>query len=160
LVVSIVLGAVGCYLLLGFVRWRAKKDVESVPVPPGFSLDVWEKEFIRSTGGVSVQGALECIISFAAFWIPDGWPILAGWLAFKLASRWQSAKSTADIPKGSREVTIAGPRKTTKEVTEPVDYMRARVYRNAILHRRFVVGTAVNVLSGLAGATLSKGLMC
>jgi hypothetical protein len=48
----------------------------------------------RKTAGPWV-GRVELPIFFAALWVQGGWPLLASWLAFKLALYWQGANFTA-----------------------------------------------------------------
>lgn len=87
----------GVTVVLGFgTRCLVRKVGESLPLEsPSADLEpYWEKLRKMNTGGSAI-GHVERPIFFAALWIANAWPLLASWLAFKLAYYWQSANFAA-----------------------------------------------------------------
>jgi len=95
-----------------------------------------------SQGGLRAyaQGVFECFIFFAAFLGASA--MGAAWLAFKVASKWKSWSLIADIKDPNDEV--ANKVKNGEEV--------GRQYRS------FLVGTAGNLVIGLAAAAIAFAL--
>jgi hypothetical protein len=85
----------------------------------------------RSKGDVLV-GFLEGIIFFASFW-KVGVALAATWLAFKTAAKWETRRSLKEDD-----------RKSLAEI--------------AVRYRGFVIGTAANIICGLAGAGIAHVL--
>jgi hypothetical protein len=137
-------GTLGCKVLL--------PKMDQTRIPEG-----WDG-LMDAPEGVAAQGMVESLIFFASFWMAAGWPLAAGWLVFKAAARWESWKSVAEVPRPQREFTISEPaqkdgtRSVSRADSESLAEFKARSYRSAYLHRRFVLGTGINVLAGLLGA--------
>jgi len=114
------------------------------PKPPkGMDEYAWYDIVGRRSGGI-VLGHLERLLAFAAFW--QGAPVLiAGWLAFKVASGWQNWNLIVRLPE-----KIDG--------VNDLDYLRARSQLGAWIFHRFLIGTVGNILVGLAAAAIAKGL--
>jgi len=83
----------------------------------------------------SVLGQLERIAFFAAFWV-DAPAFVAGWLAFKVASKWNVWSNVISVPK-----TIAG--------IDELDYLIARRRWGSQVLMTFLVGTLFNVIVAL-----------
>ena len=82
---------------LGFLtKCLVSRVTKSLPMEsPNVDLEpYWERLRKMETGG-SMIGHVERPIFFAALWISGDWPVLASWLAFKLAYYWQSANFAA-----------------------------------------------------------------
>ena len=119
-----------------------------VPVPRGIPKEVWESEVLGGTYGGRELGCAERVIFFASFWFDNGWALAASWLAFKVASKWNSWTQLGDVPKV--------PQAMAEEHGEELGDLRARVYRVGHANRRFVLGTALNIVCGLAGAGVGR----
>ncbi len=88
-------------------------------------------------------GVLERILSFVAFYVSA--PILiAGWFAFKVASKWQVWSHIVQVPKklGDSE--------------EDLSSLTARYRWSSVLLMRFLIGTLSNVMIGIILAHMLK----
>jgi hypothetical protein len=111
--------------------------------PEGMPQDLWSNIVSRGTGG-SYLGYLERPLYFAAFW--NDTPVLvAGWLAFKVASGWHNWNHIVRLPE-----KIDG--------VNDKDFLRARSQLGSWIFHRFLIGTLGNVLAGLVAAVIAKGL--
>jgi hypothetical protein len=81
------------------------------------------------------MGILERFLVLAAFWIPE-WAIIGGWLAFKLASGWQTWANIIKVPSEFPGVP-------------PLQYFLWRKQLGAYVYSRFIIGTLLNILVGL-----------
>jgi hypothetical protein len=116
-------------------------DFDRPNPPKGIEEHIWWDIVDRGSGG-SVLGHLERLLFFAAFW--NGEPILvAGWLAFKVASGWQNWKLIVQVP-------------DKMDGVDDLDYLRARSQLGSWIFHRFLIGTLGNVLAGLAAVTVAK----
>jgi hypothetical protein len=104
------------------------------PAPGGVAHDVWQRNFIERQPGGEALGCLERLLFFAAFWIGGGWLLAAAWLAFKAAAKWHTWSQAAKL-------LDAG------QVTDHA----ALLARATMDYRFFVLGTAANLVAGLAG---------
>jgi len=161
-VVAIGLGWLVAKRLLARIERETKaefsKEGRVFPVPTMIPEDVWRNEILLETPGGVHLGHLECFIFFSAFWMPGGWAVAAAYLAFKLASKWDSWKSLGEIPKRQAVLTVKSDERERKEETEQLVDLRARVYRTSLTHRKFVVGTAANIAAGLIGAGVAQAV--
>ena len=134
-VVAVVLGHYFAVWLLDLVagQFRTRWGAEP-PAPAGIAPDVWKRNFIEQQPGGGVLGNLERLIFFAAFWVSGGWALAAAWLAFKVAAKWHLWSQASHLIDPSR-----------------VDDRAALLGRAAMDYRFFVVGTAANLVAGLAG---------
>ncbi len=132
--------------LLGFavgplIRFRTKGSLPRPPKP--MSEDLWNEIIDRGTG-VSLLGYLERFFYLAAFW--NETPILiAGWLAFKVASGWQNWGMIVKLPENLEGV-------------DQIEYLRARSQLGSWIFHRFLIGTLANILIGLIAVILGKYL--
>ncbi len=109
--------------------------------PNGLEEQVWEGIVGRGTGGKWL-GLLERFFSFGIFWL-EAYEVLAVWLAFKVASKWEAWGNVVQVPTDLPDV-------------DKTDYFRARNQLGSWLFTRFVSGTLLNVLTGLVGAALGR----
>lgn len=121
---------------------RCTKD--SLPRPPKpVSDDIWG-EIIGRGKGVSLLGHLERFFYLAAFWMEA--PILiAGWLAFKVASGWHNWSMIVKLPDELNGV-------------DQIEYLRARSQLGSWIFHRFLIGTLANILISLIAFVVSKFL--
>lgn len=133
-------------LLLGLCVGPLIGKVEQlVEIPePQASEEVWKFVMSRSGTGV-VLGAVEQGIFFVALWT-DGWPLLASWLAFKVASKWQSWTHVAQLP--------APP--PPENVTAANQYAILRHKWVARRYITFIVGTGANILLAAFGVAIGR----
>jgi len=130
--------------ILGFtvgplIRFSTK---DSLPRPPkSISVDLWNEIISRGTG-VSLLGYLERFFYLAAFWMEA--PILiAGWLAFKVASGWHNWSMIVKLPEDLEGV-------------DQIEYLRARSQLGSWIFHRFLTGTLVNILISLIAVVLGR----
>lgn len=113
--------------------------------PEGVPDELWDA-ITRS--GAETQGTwlgvLERLISAVAGWT-HSYELVAGWLAFKVASKWEVWSNVLRLPE-----TLPG--------VEPIAYLRARRLWSSNLLMRFLIGSLANVLLGLAAAYLGREL--
>ena len=114
-------------------QFRARWGGEP-PAPAGITAEIWKRNFIDPQPGGEALGYLERLIFFAAFWVSGGWALAAAWLAFKVAAKWHLWNQASKLVDPSR-----------------VDDRAALLGRAAIDYRFFVLGTAANLIAGLAG---------
>ena len=139
LLISLVAGWVGVRKLMTYLDKEMR--------PPDSDLnEVWRVIFAESYGG-QILGALEQTIYFAALWF-EAWALLAGWLAFKLGSKWHSWQHVADLP----------PAPTTSGADAMDEYVIRRHQWSGLRHRTFVIGTAVNIVLAALGVLIARTL--
>jgi len=85
-----------------------------------------------------VLGYLERLVFFLAFWL-DASAVVATWLAFKVASKWNVWSNVISVPK-----TITG--------VDDLDYLIARRRWGSQVLMTFLIGTLFNVLVGLVAS--------
>jgi hypothetical protein len=130
--------------ILGFtvgplIRFSTKGSFPRPPKP--ISVDLWN-EIIGRGIGVSLLGHLERFFYLAAFWMET--PILiAGWLAFKVASGWHNWSMIVKLPEDLEGV-------------DQIEYLRARSQLGSWIFHRFLIGTLVNILVSLIAVVLAK----
>lgn len=113
--------------------------------PDGVPAELWDA-LLHS--GAETQGTwlgvLERLISAVAGWT-HSYEIVAGWLAFKVASKWEVWSNVLRLPD-----TFPG--------VEPLAYLKARRLWSSNLLMRFLIGSLSNVLLGLAAAYLGRNM--
>ena len=110
----------------------------------GPNAEVWELAMRRGEGGPYL-GSVEALIFFLAIWV-EGWILLASWLAFKVASKWQSWSQLAYLPKPPASFDDQG----------MIEYALLRHTWTARRYVTFLVGTGGNILVGAFGVGLGK----
>jgi len=107
--------------------------------PAGIDPERWT-DLIRIPGrhGGRWIGITERLLFFTALWV--GAPILVGaWLAFKVASKWESWTNLTRVPP------------QLKDAKSDLDYFIARTRWSSRTMQRFLVGTGLNLLSAFIG---------
>lgn len=136
-------------LLLGKFVGPLLERVENKSKPPDpvvASKDIWDVVLGRAGSG-PILGAIEQSIFFIAFW-SDGWPLLASWLAFKVASKWQSWTHVAQLP-------APPPPEDTAAVKEYVILRHTWVARR---YMTFMIGTGANIVLAAFGVAIGKAI--
>lgn len=135
LAASILAGFVLVGPLLDHIEQGINKNGVYSPFTKSDSLNVkkWETLIGRGGGGWWL-GFLERILFFAAFYIGK-WEIAGGWLAFKLASKWESWKIVGDLSKESLGENSSG-----------MDLILARRQWATLGYQSFLIGTLLNGL--------------
>jgi len=90
-------------------------------------------------------GWVEPPIFFAALWMTGGWPLLASWLAFKLALYWQGANFTAfpaDPP-----------------TADQLRYLHAKRQLGTRHIAITLVGTGANIIAAIVGVAIGGAFM-
>jgi hypothetical protein len=102
---------------------------------------LWETQIVGRGGGGEWIGPFECVIFFAALVI-QRWEIAGAWMAFKVASKWESWKNVVAVPEYL-------PR------ADPLDYLLARKRYGTLGYVTFLVGTALNAVLASVGAFIA-----
>ncbi|MGH8589811.1 MAG: hypothetical protein ACREXX_10915 [Gammaproteobacteria bacterium] len=89
-----------------------------------------------------ILGRLERLLFFIAFW-NESYVIIAGWLTFKVGSKWQVWSNVISVPKDLEGV-------------DPLVYLRARRQWGSQRLMSFLVGTLSNALAAFGGFFLGK----
>lgn len=109
--------------------------------PPGIAEDRWRR--VTSMSGIGRWlGLLEAFVSLVAFW-SEAHVIIAGWLAFKVASKWENWRNVIQVP-------------THLEGVGDTDYLIARAAWGNWIYTRFVFGTGISLMIGMVAAYLGK----
>jgi hypothetical protein len=156
---GIILGVLICYLLWPLMeRWLSRvTENNKLPPPDGIEENDWltlacpsrlEKQETDADGKTWFEelrafpskagawlGILERILSFIAFYI-DAPIVIAGWLGFKVASKWQVWTNVVQLPKSLKA-----------EEESNFSLLVARRNWGALLLMRFLIGTLSNVLA-------------
>lgn len=117
----------------------------SLKCPEGVSVTFWNTVQPNGLGGAGVWiGALERLVALLAAW-QGQYELVAGWLAFKVAAKWESWSNTVSLPD-----TFPG--------LEPQQYLLARRAWGSVMFGRFVFATAANILLGFIAMPIGKWL--
>ena len=101
------------------------------PAPPeGIDHDRWSSLIDAGQGGEWI-GRLETLLALAAFW-NDAYILVAGWLAFKVAAKWESWKNITQVP-------------ARLENVNELDWLVARHDWGTHSLKRFLIGTVTNI---------------
>lgn len=104
---------------------RSATDADRPRPPTGIDPDLWLDVIGRGAAG-SVLGQLERLLAFAAFWQGgQSSIIIAGWLAFKVASGWNNWSYIVRLPE-------------KLEGVKDLDYLRARSQLGSWIFHRFL----------------------
>ena len=112
------------------------------PAPPsGVEPATWQAIFNLGASGKWI-GFFERLLTFGIFWL-GAYVALAGWLAFKVAAKWESWSNIVQVP-------------SSLPNTEELEYFRARKELGSWIFSRFLIGTLLNALIGIVGAEIGK----
>lgn len=95
------------------------------------------------------MGSFERILIFFAVWIQE-YEIIAGWFAFKVASKWKVWSNVIKVPESLPE---------SKDNISILSYLKARRAWGARILSRFLIGTITNILIGFIVAYGIKYIM-
>ena len=127
-----IVAAIAIATVLGFGVKRLLSVAAPKPTAPvNIDNEVWQQIFQESGGGGWI-GAGERYLSLAAFWTANH-SLIAGWFAFKLASKWEVWKNIVQVPSALEEFP-------------PLQWFHIRRLLSSWILTRFWIGTLVNVL--------------
>ncbi len=138
--------AVVLALSLGVVPWLIlKTSAFSLACPKGVSATFWDAVQPKNVGGAGAWiGALERLVALLAAW-QGQYELIAGWLAFKVAAKWESWSNTLSLPDTFADL-------------KPEQYLLARRTWGSVMFGRFVVATAANILLGFVAMPIGRWL--
>jgi hypothetical protein len=137
-----IVSAITIATVLGFGVKALLSSAAAKPTrPDNIAAEVWDQIF-EGTGGGPWIGALERYLSLAAFWTKN-YALIAGWLAFKVASKWEVWKNIVQVPSALEEIP-------------PFEWFRIRRLLGSWVLTRFWTGTLVNILIGLVSTYLGS----
>lgn len=138
---QVIIGLVTIIILGCGVPRMIKSVQKEIPLtPPNEETKKnWEKLTAGNEGG-SILGNLERILFFCAFWV-DAPAVVAAWLAFKVASKWNAWTNIISVPK-----TLSG--------VDDLEFLVARRLWGSQLLTTFLVGTISNVIIGFLGVVV------
>lgn len=139
--IDIIIGLVFILLFSPVVGMVIPKFIPKPEKPDGLSDEQW-KLFSNHKSYGGVIGFFERLLSFAAFTL-NQYTIIAGWLAFKLAAKWEVWKNIVQVPE------------ELEDFSPPALY-QARQAFGSWLFSRFTTGTLINILVGLASVHLGQ----
>ena len=130
--------------ILGLGVGRLVKSVQkAIPLmPPNEKTKKKWRELTAGNEGGRILGNLERLLFFGAFWV-DAPSVVAAWLAFKVASKWNAWTNVISVPK-----TLSG--------TNELEYLVARRRWGSQLLTTFLVGTLSNVIIGFLGVVVGR----
>lgn len=120
-----------------FIREETSVTSDLAP-PEGADKHEWEN-LVSPKGDEKAGrylGFLERALCFVAFY-QAAYVLIGGWLAFKVASKWQVSSNVISVHK-------------TLEGVSEIGYLRARRLWGGNILMRFLIGTLSNVLFGFA----------
>lgn len=141
--VQILAGLLVTFLLGLMVKPLLTHATKSMSLPPPSSAlaSEWARVVSGNEGG-SVLGFLERFLFFCAF-LANADVVVAGWLAFKVASKWNAWTNVVSVPKD-----ILG--------VDPIGFLIARRSWASHLLMTFLVGTLANVIAGFLGVVVTR----
>jgi hypothetical protein len=136
---NLIVGLVVLYLVGTAARPLLDRVKRSyVLPPPADSLKEKWSSLTQGDRAGAALGHLERLTFFVAFWF-DAPAVVAAWLAFKVASKWNVWSNVISVPK-----TIPG--------IDELDYFIARRKWGSQVLMTFLIGTLFNVLAGFVAA--------
>ena len=150
---GIIIGVVICASTGYIVKKILDLSVQTITLTPpdGISQDDWDSitndKKIEEPG--KWLGAFERVLIFFSVWIQE-YEIIAGWFAFKVASKWQVWSNIIKVPESMTE---------SKDTRMMLSYLRARRAWGARLLSRFLIGTITNILIGFIVASGIKYIL-
>ncbi len=129
-------------IVVGFgVGWFLRKAAPEPKRPHLVGEDDW-KAIVERVGYGDWLGFLERLLSFIAFAASE-YAIVGGWLAFKLAAKWEVWKNIIHVPANIESIP-------------PLPWYQARKQFGSWLLSRFLIGTLANVVIGFVGVRFGK----
>lgn len=139
---QIVTGLITIFLLGLGVGWLVRRVQKAIPLlpPNDATKEKWEQLTEGNEAG-SILGNLERLLFFGAFWV-DATTVIAAWLAFKVASKWNVWSNVISVPKTSG--------------MDGLEFLVARRRWGSQLLTTFLVGTLSNVIIGYLGVAIGR----
>ena len=133
----------GCFVVRPILN-RVTKEIDDNR-GQGYSTKEWKALIEPPKAGGPWLGAFERIFYFFLFLLlkPE---LLAIWLAFKVASKWEVWQNIIKVPSES-------------DAKDERMTLRVRRLWGSRVKERFLIGTLLNILLGLAGAIVTWGLL-
>jgi len=119
------------------------RDVNKEP-PPGIEKELWNSVIEPTKSGGEILGTLETIFFFLSLWIAHP-ELIAGWLVFKVGSKWEVWSNLVKVPE-------------KMDMTDEINYLRARHDWGTAVLTRFLVGTISNILLAMIGTAICFGV--
>lgn len=132
--IEVIVGVITTIILGIGVRYFLNAIAKKPEPPNGLKKKDWEGIIERSSGGYWI-GVFERLISLTSFWL-EQYSLIGGWLAFKVATKWEVWKNIIQVPNKLNPVT-------------PLNWYKARNALGSWIFTRYLVGTLTNVLIGL-----------
>jgi hypothetical protein len=139
--------AVGIAVILNFAVKPFIKYTTSglVPRPPsGIDDKTWEDIVDRRRAGGWI-GFLELLLFLACF-LNQAYLLLAGWLAFKVATKWEAWANIVRVPEELPKV-------------KGIDFLRARSQLGSYILSRFMIGTLLNILVAVVASYIGMRIL-
>jgi hypothetical protein len=115
------------------------------PLPPNqISEKIWDQMILGSMGGGQYVGLTERYLFLGALWMGNE-ALIAGWFAFKLASKWEVWKNVVQVPKELPSIPS-------------LEWYGARSVLGSFILTRFWVGTLVNLLVAFVAAQVGRNI--
>jgi hypothetical protein len=143
---AIIFGAVVMFLIIprmvGMIL-RRLAPLNNGTAPEGVSPEKWQDILAGNAPAAMWLGGLEGLLAYGSFLAFDknAALVIGGWLAFKVASKWESWQNIIQVPQSLEGVS-------------QVDFLRARRQWGTTVYLRFLIGTLVNLLFGFLAAAL------
>jgi hypothetical protein len=142
-ILQVIFGLVATLLLGLAVKPLLDYAKKSMPLPP--PSEGTATQWAAVTGGNEggrYLGHLERLLFFCAF-MAGAEAVVAGWLAFKVASKWNVWTNVVAVPKELPGI-------------EPLDYLVARRSWGSHVLMTFLLGTLANVLAAFLGVLVAR----
>lgn len=122
---------------------RRLAPLNSGTAPEGMSPEMWQEILAGNPAAAKWLGGLEGLLAYGSFlaFNKNAALVVGGWLAFKVASKWESWQNIIQVPQ------------SLKGVSE-VDFLRARRQWGTTVYLRFLIGTLITLLFGFLAAAL------
>ena len=121
----------------------------------GIEPDDWDAAtFLKPVYSAKILGYMEMLLYYIAFChdFKSGSYIVGGWLAFKVASKWQSWNTVVKTP--TEFVSDE-----ENDIKNKIEELRTRNIWGTRLLSSFLVGTLCNILLAIFGAFIAKNLL-
>ena len=146
---GLIAGATATGLLLHrTVKWlmdEATKGIDLRP-PEGIDRARWDQATsIPSEDAGKLLGRLESLLFFMSLWFGIV-TIILGWLAFKVATKWEAWQNLIQVPRQLKDV-------------DDLEYLAARHRWASYVFMRFLVGTVGNLLVAALGVAIGRLLI-
>jgi hypothetical protein len=112
--------------------------------PEGISGNLWTSIIHQSKSGGKVLGLLEAILFFISLWVAHP-ELIAGWLVFKVGSKWEIWHNIIKVPEEIKNI-------------DNLEYLNARHKWGTKVLMRFLIGTITNIIIAMFGTVISYGM--